>query len=75
MIDEQLRRSNMKRRSFDYNVGDKVLLLAPNPDKMKAKATGPFLITRVHANGTVTIRRSLQVVERINIRRIKPYRS
>jgi hypothetical protein len=75
LIDERLRRSNMKRRSFDYNVGDRVLLLASNPDKMQAKAIGPFPIARVHANGTVTIRRSPQVVERINIRRLKPYRS
>jgi hypothetical protein len=36
--------------------------------------TGPFSITRVHTNGTVTIETSPGVVERMNIRRLKPYR-
>jgi hypothetical protein len=35
---------------------------------------GPFNITRVHANGTVTIALAPGVIERVNIRRIKPYR-
>ena len=42
---------------------------------MKPLFTGPYAITQVHTNGTVTIRLSDNVTERINIRWIKPYHS
>jgi hypothetical protein len=32
LIDESLRRANMKRRNFDYQVGQQVLQLVPDPD-------------------------------------------
>ena len=64
---------NRRRRHKNYNIGDEVLILAHNPTKMGARAIGPFVITQVHVNGTVTIRRRHNVFERINIRRIKPY--
>jgi hypothetical protein len=32
----------MKRRSFDYQVGQQVLQLVPTPDKMQERAIGPF---------------------------------
>ena len=41
-------------------------------DKLRALFTGPHEIMRVHANGTVTIRRAENMKERVNIRRIKP---
>jgi hypothetical protein len=69
LINESLRRANMKRRNFDYQVGQQVLRLVPDPDKMQERAIGHFNITRVHCNGTLTIRRSAHVTERINIRR------
>jgi transposase InsO family protein len=58
IIDDRLRRANLKRRSFDYQVGQQVLLLADNPDKLQDRASGPFPITQVHANGTITIQRT-----------------
>jgi hypothetical protein len=65
----------MKRRSFDYQVGQQVLqLLVPDPDKMQERAIGPYEVTRVHSNGTMTIRRSTHVTERINIRRLRPFK-
>jgi hypothetical protein len=73
IIDDRLRRANLKRRSFDYQVGQQVLLLADNPDKLQDRASGPFPITQVHANGTITIQRTPYYRERINIRRVKPY--
>jgi hypothetical protein len=51
-----------------------VLRLAYHPDKLDHRAVGPYTITQVHANGTLTIEISPCVVERINIRRVKPYR-
>ena len=64
---------NRRRRHKNYNIGDEVLILAHNPTKMGARANGPFTITQVHVNGTVTIQRRPNVFERINIRRLKPY--
>ena len=74
LIDENLRRENLKRRSYDYQVGQEVLVLIPNPSKLEPRAIGPFTIAQVHTNGTVSILRNPHVRERINIRRIKPYR-
>ena len=74
LIDQQLMRANRVRVSHDYQPHEQVLVLAYQPDKLEPRATGPFTIERVHTNGTVTIRRSPFVTERINIRRIRPYR-
>ena len=64
---------NRRRRYKNYNVGDEVLILAHKPNKMGARAFGPFTVVQVHVNGTVTIQRRANVTERISIRRIKPY--
>ena len=74
LIHENLLRENRKRISYDYQVGDQVMKLTYKPNKLEPRATGPYPITRVHANGTVTIQLDGFVQERINIRRIKPYR-
>jgi len=74
LIDENLRRDNLKRRTHDYQPGQAVLLLVPDPKKLEPRAIGPFPIHQVHTNGTVSILRNPHVLERINIRRIKPYR-
>jgi hypothetical protein len=55
LIDENLRRQNPKRRSFDYAINQEVLVKVPNPRKLDNKAEGPYLITQVHADGTITI--------------------
>jgi len=74
IIDERLRRANFKRRTYDYQIGQEVLILADQVDKLQNRGHGPYNITQVHTNGTVTIQRTPHVRERINIRRIKPYR-
>jgi hypothetical protein len=51
-----------------------VLVLVYKPTKDEPRAIGPFRIERVHVNGTVTIRRNDHVTERINVRRVRPYR-
>ena len=63
-------RENRKRISHDCQIGD----LAHEPGKMEPRACGEFPITKVHCDGSVTIQLSPVVTERINIRRIKPYR-
>ena len=75
LIDERLLRSNMKRRSFDYVVGQQVLLFPITKlGKMYGKSFGPFAIVQVHVNGNVTVQRAPHITERLNIRRIKPCR-
>ena len=66
--------ANCIRISHDYQPNEKNLVLAYKPDKLEPRATGLFTIELVHTNGTVTIRRGPYVTERINIRRIRPYR-
>jgi transposase InsO family protein len=75
MIDSKLMRANRRRVTHDYQPGDKVLVLTYKPDKLAPRASGPFTIRKVHTNGTVTINRGTNLIERINIRRIKPYTS
>jgi hypothetical protein len=74
-IDDNNRRANLRRRFMDYQPGQQVLVLKHNPGKLEDKAIGPFPILQVHVNGTVTIQRNPHVKERINVRRVRPYRS
>ena len=75
LIDTQLMRANRSRISHDYQPNDQVLVLTYKPDKLEPRATGPFTIDRVHTNGTITIRRNPHITERINIRRVRPFRN
>ena len=73
LIDQRLIAANTKRFSVDYREGQEVLKLVYKPDKLEPRATGPYRIARVHHNGTLSIELSPGVIERINIRRVKPY--
>jgi putative ribosome biogenesis GTPase RsgA len=65
-------RENLKRVEHDYNVGDMVMLKKKGIlRKLSRKKSGPYKITRVHTNGTVTIQKGISS-ERVNIRRIEP---
>ena len=74
LIDERTMAKNRKRISHDYQPNDQVLVLVYKPDKLEPRARGPYRILHTHVNGTVTIWRSPTVMERINIRRLRPYR-
>ena len=74
LIDERLIRANRKRFDYDYNVGDQVLKLAHAPGKLEPRAHGPYRVETVHTNGTLTIRLNPTTIERISIRRLKPYK-
>jgi hypothetical protein len=75
VIDKNLERANCKQVSIDYNVGERVLKFIYKPDKMEPRAIGPYPITQVHANGTLTIRLSPVVTQQLSLRKVKPYRS
>ena len=73
-VNENLRRANKKRRQYDYAVGQQVLKKVPNPTTLGVRTEGPYPINRLHVNGNLTIELRNGVTERINIRRVLPYR-
>jgi hypothetical protein len=74
MVNTNLMRENRKRRRYDYAVNQKILKKLHAPTKMGERTAGPFTIKQVHTNGTITIERRPHVTERINIRRVIPFR-
>ena len=74
VIDQKAIAENAKRIGFDYQPDQEVLMKVHKPDKLEPRWIGPYRIVRVHTNGTVTIRRAEHVLERVNIRQIRPYR-
>ena len=74
-INQNLLRENRRRIFRDYQVGEQVLLKVYDPATLQERAEGPYQIAQVHVNGTLTIDRGNQVFDRINIRRLKPYRA
>ena len=67
-------RQNARRHTHTYNINDLVLLAIPTPKKLQERFQGPYKILQVHNNGTLTIKRDNNISQRINLRRIKPYR-
>ena len=73
MIDKNKEAENNRRIDYDYAIGDLVLLTSTNIQrKLDSHKKGPFMIEKIHTNGTVSIRRGA-VTQRVNIRRIEPY--
>jgi transposase InsO family protein len=72
-VDENLQRQNARQRHYDYQVRQQVLVKTVGPGKLGEMTTGPFGIVQVHANGTLTIRRTAHVLERINLPRVFPF--
>ena len=74
-IDENLRRQNQKRREYHFQVGQQVLIKTVDPNKLQPRAHGPYPIVQTYTNGTMDIARAPHVTERINIRRVIPFRN
>ena len=75
LVDEARRKINLKRRSYDYVVGQQVLKNIHAPTKLGLRKEGPYTITQVHTNGNITMELRPGVTERINICRVSPYRT
>ena len=75
-IDSNLRTENNRRRNYDYRQNDYVYELTktkhPLFSKIRTQAQGPYRILQVHTNGTLTIQRTNNVIDRVNIRRLRP---
>jgi len=74
LVDKNGARENAKRIDYNYQIGQQVLVAVSDPKKLGDRFIGPFHITQVHVNGTITIQRNPHVTERINIRRVRPFR-
>jgi hypothetical protein len=73
LIDKNNKRENVKRVDYDYKVlSEQVLIYTPDPNKMKQPQEGPYPITQVHTNGTVTLQKG-NVTQRYNICQIVPF--
>ena len=65
---------NKSRVPHEYKVGDKVLLQKPGLlRKMTTPYSGPYEVSHVFTNGTLSIIKGA-VIQRVNIRRVVPYR-
>ena len=73
LVDKTNFKENAKRKYYDYKEGDLILILNKQHQKGKLDPTtlseGPWKITQVHTNGTVSILRN-KYMECLNIRRI-----
>ena len=75
LIDKRLLYANRNRKPYDYSIGDQVMKVRKSKYKLQPIAEGPFTVAQVHTNGNVTLQLSPHVTERINIRRVRPYRT
>ena len=73
LVNENLRRKNLRRRKYDYEINQKVLKKLHAPTKLGERFEGPYTIEKVHVNGNVTIQLRPGVTERLNIPRVLPY--
>ena len=75
LIHHNLRRENNRHHNFDSIVGNyvfEILKMGLSDSKLGLKTRGPYRIEQVHANGTFTIHRRPGVIDRVNIRRLRP---
>jgi hypothetical protein len=74
LIHENLTQENQKRRRHDYLPGQRILKKHWKPPKLDARASGPYRVLQTHVIITVTIELRPGVSERLNIRRVIPYK-
>ena len=73
LIKKNTERENSSRKTYQYHVGDKILVKQGWGAKYaKAPYKGPYQVTRVNTNGTLRYLRGV-VDDVINIRNVKPY--
>ena len=74
LVDRRLLWENAKRVLHDCAVGDLVWkkIYLGHSNKLSPSVEGPYRVDQVYTNGTVLIRLGPNLVERINIRWIRP---
>ncbi len=74
VINENLIRENQKQHHYSYVPQQRILKMKWSPHKLSKCTSGPYQILQTHVNGTLTVELRPGVSERINIRRVIPYR-
>ena len=75
LINDNLIQENQKQRRYDYVPQQRILKKNYwKPRKLGERTSGPYRVIQTHVNGTLTIELRPGVSERINIRRVIPYR-
>jgi hypothetical protein len=74
-VHESIRIANLCQLTHDNRQREQVMFKVYKPNKLDARWTGPYEIITVHVNGNLTIRLHAHTVERVNVRRLKPYGS
>ena len=72
VINDNNTQENAKCINHSYKIHDKVLLEHHDAQKYESPYLGPFEVTDVFTNGTVTIK-NRAVYEHVNIRRLIPF--
>ena len=62
----------MHRNNHQYKVGDKILVKRKKNSNNELEFMGPFPITKINDNGTVSFQK-VSINDATNIRRIKPF--
>jgi hypothetical protein len=71
---KNLIRENQKHCRYDYVPQQRVLNKKMRPCKLGKRTSGSYRILQTHVNGTLTIELRPGILERLNIRRVIPYK-
>ncbi len=74
LINENLMCENRKQKCYNYVPNQKVLKKRHKICKLGQKTSGPYKILQTHVNGTLTVELKSGISERLNIRRVIPYK-
>jgi hypothetical protein len=74
LINANLMGENCKQKHYDYAPNQKVLKKRHKICKLGQKTSEPYKIMHTHVNGTTTIELKPGISERINMRRVIPYK-
>ncbi len=74
LINENLIRENKKQCRYNYVPQQRVLKKKWKPRKLGERTSGPYRVLQTCVNGTLTIELRPGVSERLNIRRVLPYK-
>ncbi len=74
LLNENLIGKNQKHRQYDYVPQQRELKKKWKPCKLGERTSGSYKILQTHVNGTLTIELQPGISERLNIRRVIPYK-
>ena len=75
LVDTNLIRSNKRRIHYNYQPGQRVMVVTEDPTKLQQRTHGPYLIQRIFTNGTVELQLNADNSTTVNIRKLVPIRN